>query len=251
MPKRILLIPVMLVLTPLTALSQEPSENDARADSTTASGFPGKFSGNVGFVTDYTFRGISQTREKPAIQGGIDYTHPTGVYVGVWGSSIDFNDTDHASLEVDGYGGYAYSYEDWTIDGRFTYYAYAGADTVFYYNYFEVSGSLAYDFGIPKLTASVNYSPDNFGESGTAIYYALSTKIPLVYGFGLNGHVGRQTIDDELRFGLPSYTDWAAGVTYDWRGFTTSIQYVDTDLDKNQCADGCDAKGIVSVSYAF
>lgn len=229
----------------------EPEVATPAAPAESAYGFAGKFTGNVGFVSDYTFRGISQTREKPALQGGVDYTHPSGFYLGVWGSSIDFNDTDRASLEVDGYGGYTYSVEKWTLDGRFTYYGYPGAKTALDYDYYEIGGSVTYDFGIPKLTGSVNYSPDYFGESGTGIYYSLSTKVPLVYGFGLNGKIGHQSIDDRARFGVPSYTDWSAGVTYDWRGFQLGLQYVDTNLSTAKCADGCDAKGIASVTYAF
>lgn len=227
------------------------AEPEVKKEPESAYGFPGKFTGNVGFVSDYTFRGISQTREGPALQGGVDYSHPSGLYVGVWGSNIDFNDTDRADLEVDSYAGYSYTYEQWTLDGRFTYYAYPGAKVALDYDYYELGGSLTYDFGIPKVTGSVNYSPDYFGESGTGIYYSLSTKVPLVYGFGLNGKIGRQSIDDAARFGYPSYTDWSAGVTYDWRGFTVGLQYVDTNIDKSRCADGCDAKGIASLTYVF
>lgn len=214
-------------------------------------GFEGKFIGNVGFVSDYNFRGISQTRKKAALQGGVDYTHPDGFYAGVWGSSIDFNDTDRASLEIDGYGGYAYSIDALTLDGRFTYYGYPGAKVRYNYDYYELGLSATYDFGIPKVTGSINYSPDYFGESGTGIYYSLSGKYPLVAGFGLNAKIGHQSIDDRSRFGYPSYTDWSAGATYDWRGFTVGLSYVDTSLSKNKCSTGCEPRGIASVTYSF
>ncbi len=268
--KPLLVAAILPLLTPMHAMAEnaKPATPKAKAAKKSAAvsepeaaapapaqenayGFPGKFTGNAGFVSDYSFRGISQTREKPALQGGIDYAHPSGFYVGVWGSSIDFNDTDRASLEVDGYGGYSYIIDKWTLDGRFTYYAYPGAKTALDYDYYELGGSVTYDFGIPKLTGSVNYSPDYFGESGTGMYYSLSTKVPLVYGFGVNGKIGHQSIDDAARFGVPSYTDWSAGITYDWRGFQLGLQYVDTNLSTSKCADGCDAKGIASVAYAF
>lgn len=71
---------------------------------------PGDFSANVGVFSDYTFRGISQTGDEPAAQGGIDYSLDTGVngvglYLGVWGSNVDFSDGDEASVEIDWYGG--------------------------------------------------------------------------------------------------------------------------------------------------
>lgn len=243
-----LLLTLPLVL-PFSAIAQDAKPATDPQENT--SGFPGKFSGNVGFVSDYTFRGISQTREKPALQGGVDYNHPSGFYIGAWGSSIDFNDTDRASLELDGYGGYSYTIDRWTLDGRFTYYAYPGAKAALDYDYYEIAGNVTYDFGIPKLTGSINYSPDYFAESGNAVYYSLAADVPLVRGFGLNAKVGYQSIDDRVRFGVPSYMDWSVGATYDWRGFTFGLQYVDTDLSKTECVDGCDAKGIASVTFGF
>ncbi|HEX9835331.1 MAG TPA: TorF family putative porin, partial [Alphaproteobacteria bacterium] len=65
---------------------------------------PGKFSANVALTSEYFFRGISQTDDSPAIQGGFDWNHEgTGLYLGVWGSNIDFNTGN--SIEIDIYGG--------------------------------------------------------------------------------------------------------------------------------------------------
>ncbi len=68
---------------------------------------PGDFSANVGVFSDYTFRGISQTGDEPAAQGGIDYSLDTGaegvgLYLGVWGSNVDFSDGDEAWLRLTG-----------------------------------------------------------------------------------------------------------------------------------------------------
>lgn len=211
----------------------------------------GAFTGNIGMVSDYVFRGLSQTREHPALQGGIDYVHPSGLYAGIWGSTIDFNDTDNANVEVDGYIGYSRSYDKWTIDGRVTYYAYPGAKTVLDYNYYEIGTNVSYDLDVAKLTAALNYTPNNFGESGNAVYSALSIVAPLPYELNFNAKIGYQTIDDEVRFGYPSYTDWSLGITYEWEKVTFGLQYVDTNLTTAECADGCDAKGILSATYAF
>ncbi len=59
-------------------------------------------SANVGFVSEYSFRGIAQSDEHPALQGGFDVSHSSGLYAGIWGSNVDFNDGDQASVEVDG-----------------------------------------------------------------------------------------------------------------------------------------------------
>ena len=61
----------------------------------------------VGFVSEYVFRGITQSDENPALQGSVDFNHSSGAYAGIWGSTVDFNDSDEASLETDLYAGYA------------------------------------------------------------------------------------------------------------------------------------------------
>jgi len=69
------------------------------------------FSYNVGLYSQYIFRGLTQTREDPALQGGVDYSHSNGFYVGMWGSNISWlTDADaykSSSLEIDIYAGYA------------------------------------------------------------------------------------------------------------------------------------------------
>ena len=62
--------------------------------------------GNVGFVSDYVFNGISQTFRSPAIQGGFDYAAANGLYVGTWASNVSGNQYTNASMELDVYGGY-------------------------------------------------------------------------------------------------------------------------------------------------
>lgn len=85
---------------------------DAPAAAAPAAAAPASpFTGNVMLASEYLYRGIAQTRGKPAIQGGFDYAHPSGFYVGTWGSSISWiGDTypagTSASLELDIYGGY-------------------------------------------------------------------------------------------------------------------------------------------------
>src|SRR5258708_6680655 len=70
---------------------------------------------NVGVVSDYRYRGISQSRLKPALQGGVDYALPDGFYVGAWASTIKWIkdagnivgvDSGNANVELDLYGGY-------------------------------------------------------------------------------------------------------------------------------------------------
>ena len=209
-------------------------------------------SANVGFVSEYSFRGIAQSNENPAVQGGFDISHESGLYAGVWGSNVNFNDGDEASLEVDLYAGYAGEIEGFTYDIGAIYYAYPGADSALDYDFWEGALSVGYDFDVAALTASVNYSPEYFGESGDAQYYALGVDVPLPHDFSLSAHVGYQDIDEEDVFGVPDYTDWSIGLGYNFEGFDLSLQYIDTDLDEpGECSDGCDGRVIFGISRSF
>lgn len=209
-------------------------------------------SANVSLVSEYSFRGIAQSDEGPAIQGGFDIAHTSGLYAGVWGSNVDFNDGDEASVEIDLYAGYSNAYNDINYDLGVIYYSYPGADDSLNYDFWELSAAIGYDFGHFASSASINYSPDYFGESGDSYYYAAAVDVPLPYDLGLSAHVGYQDIDDEAAFGVPDYTDWSLGLGYSYEGFDFAVQYVDTDLDEpSECADGCAERIIFSISKSF
>lgn len=231
---------------------------------------PHEFSANVAITTDYRFRGISQTTEDPALQGGFDYSYtPFGFYAGVWASNLDFAEPtfdtgsgavkDTADLEIDFYGGFSGALPNgigWDIGGL--YYAYPGSDTFTYandYDYFEVYGSLSYDFGSFNVDGGVNYSPDYFAESDDAVYVYGDVGVPLpIAELALSGHVGHQWIDDNATFGTPDYTDWIIGLSRDIGPFTFDVSYVDTDLSNTECFGGtdfCDATAIFTVSASF
>lgn len=208
-----------------------------------------ELSANVGLVSDYSFRGISQSDEGPAIQGGFDIVHNSGLYAGIWASSVDFGDAD---IETDFYAGYSSAIGDVSYDLGLIYYAYPGADSDLDYDFYELSAALGYDFGLFSTAASVNVSPEYFGDSGHAEYYALAVDVPLPYDLSLNGHVGYQAIEDNAAFGTPDYTDWGAGIGYNWEGFDLGLSYVDTDLDEpGDCADGCDSRVVFSIGRSF
>jgi uncharacterized protein (TIGR02001 family) len=247
---------------------------------------PGEFSGTVSFITDYTFRGISQTGEGVALQGSIDYSHESGIYLGAWGSNVDFGANDDADLEIDFYGGYTYEIKGFDINAGMIYYSYPGVEDNLDYDFYEYQGAIAYDFDYASITGSVNYSPNNFGDSGKAAYYMLQLDVPLLknlgivnepvtkaleiiekpvknyglltkaYGFvsdnvGLTAHVGRQLIEKNNTFGTPDYTDWSVGAQFNIEGFDMALQYIDTNLGKADCADGCDSKAVFSISRSF
>jgi len=209
-------------------------------------------SANVAFVSQYSFRGLAQSNENPAVQGGFDISHKSGLYAGVWGSNVNFNDGDEANLETDLYVGYSGSYKGFNYDIGGIYYAYPGADSALDYDFFEASLAVGYDFDVLTTSLSLNYSPEFFADSGDALYYAAAVDVPLPYDLSLSAHIGHQNIEDNAAYGVPNYTDWAVGLGYNFRGFDLSAQYVDTDLkEPSECADGCSERVIFSISRSF
>src|SRR5690606_26058867 len=132
----------------------------------------------------YTYRGISQTLEEPAIQGGIDASLPEGLYVGVWGSSVNFGEDlaggARAQVELDAYGGIAQSVAGFDVDLGGIYYAYPGAGESRNYNFFELAASLGRALGPVSAGLSGAWSPDFYAASGTGLYGAgsLSFGVP-------------------------------------------------------------------------
>ncbi len=218
-------------------------------------GLPGEFSTTIGFASEYSFRGIAQSNEGPAVQGSIDWSHDSGFYAGVWGSNVDFNDGDEAHIETDLYVGYTGEVGGFTYDIGAIYYAYPGADSSLDYDYYEGALAIGYDFDVLALSTSVNYSPENFADTGEATYVAANVDVPLTFmpfETSLNGSVGHQWIDDNAKFGLEDYMDWGIGLTSNIYGFDVGVRYIDTDLKETRdCADGCEERVIVSISKSL
>ena len=115
-------------------------------------GIPGTFSANVGLTSEYLFRGLSQTDDAPALQGGFDYevslAKPVALYLGVWGSNVDFNEgagVDGATIEIDWYGGLRGNIGDTALgwDVGFIYYSYPGAASSLNYDFIEAQAALS------------------------------------------------------------------------------------------------------------
>lgn len=222
----------------------------------------GKISANVGLVTEYFFRGITQTDKAPALQGGLDFAHDSGFYIGTWGSNVDFGEDeppDGATVEVDVYGGWSGELGDSKIglDIGAIAYLYPGADDSRDYDFYEVYAGLSRDFGFASASAKVSYSPEYFGDSGDATYAELGIDVPAGDYFTINLHGGYQWIDENATFGADDYFDWLVGVSFSLIGLDFQVAYVGTDLDDTDSSNpltcfrsDCSAV-IASVSKSF
>jgi uncharacterized protein (TIGR02001 family) len=187
------------------------------------------FAANVGAVTDYRYRGISQSRLKPALQGGLDVGHKSGFYIGTWASYIKWikDAGGNASAEVDVYGGYKFTTGPVGLDVGVLRYLYPNSslpvnpDTTELY----IAGTwgpatLKYSHAVTNLFG--------FADSEGSYYVDLNATFDTgFWGLAVVPHVGYQHVDNNSAF---SYTDWSLTLNKDFgNGFSASLAYVDTD----------------------
>ncbi len=185
---------------------------------------------NVGFITDYTFRGVSQTDAGPGMQGGFDYAPASGFYIGAWGASVhDFAST--GGLELDIYGGYKFQLtDDLLLDVGLLQYLYPNNNNVYLDG--DADTTEAYLGATWKwLNAKYSYTPKYFGTGEAGHYLEANLAVPLSDMFTLGAHIGHNSGDGvELAFG-ETYNDYKIGATASYAGFAFELAYVDTDLD--------------------
>jgi uncharacterized protein (TIGR02001 family) len=212
---------------------------------------------NVGVVSDYRFRGISQTRLKPALQGGVDYSLG-GFYLGAWASTIKWiKDFDGDSdLELDLYGGYKGDVmKDLTYDVGLLRYQYPSNRLTPSPNTTELYGALTYGPATLKYSHSLT---NTFGatDSKNSYYLDLSAGFDVGSGVIVTPHVGYQKIKGPLGDDA-SYTDYSLTVSKDFSGLVVSGAIVGTDADKDFYASPANGKFlgkttlVVGVKYGF
>ena len=186
---------------------------------------------NAAVTSDYRYRGISQTRLKPALQGGADWVNnPTGFYAGTWASTIKWvkDGGGDGSIEWDVYGG-----KRGELGGGVTYdvgglgYIYPSNSLPTSANTFELYGQLGYGPATFKYSHSLT-NLFGFADSKNSQYFDASVNQDVGGGFTLNLHIGRQKVKHNEG---SSYTDWKVGVTKDFGVATLSLAYIDTNTE--------------------
>jgi uncharacterized protein (TIGR02001 family) len=223
-------------LITLTALALGAVAAPALAQDAAPAAAPSEFtiSGGATAVTDYRFRGISQTNKRFAVQGTLGVAHSSGAYIGTWGSSVDDYIANGSDQEIDLYGGYKKTIDGTTVDVGMLYYYYPGshgANT----DFFEPYASVSKAFGPVSAKVGGNYAWKQHGlsygvserEDNAYVYGELSAGVPNT-GFTVTGHLGHN-FDRSFITGGTHYTDWNVTAAYAWKNLTASIAYVDTD----------------------
>ena len=193
-------------------------------------------SGSITLTSDYLFRGITQTDEHPALQGGVEWAHDSGFYVGTWGSSISWlsdSDPDISSqLELDGYVGFRGDVGDsgFGYDVGAVYYWYPGS----YPAGFNKAATTELYAGVTWNILSAKYSyavtdlfgiPDSDGSSNLDVAVGWE----FAPSWTLNGAVGKQWVAGTA--GTASYAFWSAGLSKSFdNGFDIALAFHDNDL---------------------
>jgi uncharacterized protein (TIGR02001 family) len=185
---------------------------------------------NVGVVTDYRYRGISQSRLRPALQGGADFAHKSGLYIGTWASTIHWikDSGGKGNIEWDIYGGYKGTAGPVGYDVGVLRYQYPdnqlnpSANTTELYAAGTVGpATLKYSRSITNLFG--------FADSKGSGYLDLSATFDLGSGYSVVPHVGHQTVRHNTGF---SYTDYSVTLGKDFgNGVSVSAAAVGTDVD--------------------
>lgn len=244
----------VLALTATAFHAPAHAQQDAEVSATQPS-----LTANVGLFSSYRFRGLDQTFGKPAIQGGFDYAHASGLYAGNWNSNVSSGaGYPEGSLEMDFYGGYKTSVGDVGLDMGLLYYYYPGTrlDNAFAgvnrrHPGASASGGVTngelYIAGSWRfLTLKYSHAVTEYfsmpGTRGTG-YVDLSATHDFGNGYVLGAHVGRLLLRDFSYLNADGstydgrYTDWRLGVTRDMSGWIVGLAYVGTNA-QGRCGNG-------------
>ena len=189
--------------------------------------------GGATLVSDYRFRGISQSDKRFAVQGTVTLSHSSGFYATVWGSSIDDYVAAGSDAELDLIAGYRKTFGGTTIDGGVLYYYYPGSNGVDT-DFVEPYISVAQVIGPVTAKLTANYAPKQSAltigsgkEDNLYLASDLSAAIPKT-PISLTAHLGHSYGPSYLTIG-DGYTDWSLGASVAWKNLTAGIAYVDTD----------------------
>ena len=219
--------PILVALT-LSAAAGAMAQTAAPAEPESTLAF------NVGAVSDYRYRGISQSRKEAALQGGVDYADKSGFYVGAWGSTIKWIQDAGAkdgNVEIDIYGGYKGAAGDVAYDVGFLRYQYQGNTLGKVANYVDANTNEVYAAATMGLfTAKYSYATTNlFGNPNSkgSYYLDLSAALDLGEGYSLTPHVGYQKM---ANISDGTYTDYALTLGKDLgNGLSASAAVIGTN----------------------
>ncbi len=263
--------PIAASLIAVSAIAATPAfadETDPPSDVT--------ITGSAAIVSQYRFRGLSQSNNQPVVQGSMTVSHSSGFYVSVWGSSASSNNfidspIDIGGTEIDVYGGFAKELgsSGVKVDVGVYGYIYPGSKNLLVANginqnanYYEIYGSLAKTLGPVSAKIGVYYAPAqkvfnlNFSSPtrhNTYVYTDLSTGIPGT-PLSLHGHLGHTGGGFDY---FRQYLDYSVGVGYTRKSLTLDASMVGTNISRGDLGNSnflyrqAKPVGVVSLTAVF
>ena len=234
-----------------TALAATPALAD---DTDPPSAFT--VTGSAAVVSQYRFRGLAQSDNKPAVQASITLKHESGFYISTWGSSASAGSgpIDIGGTEIDVYGGWTHTWNNgFTVDVGGYGYIYPGAPLG---NYYEIYGSVSKTLGPVTAKAGVYFAPNQevFNYNWTSstqhnvyVYGELSGGIPGT-PISLHAHLGHT--GGGFDWAKP-YLDYSAGASVTWKALTFDISVVGTNVSKTDINSGFGCLGSSSCINYF
>jgi uncharacterized protein (TIGR02001 family) len=210
-----------------------------------------ELSANVAMTSDYVWRGVSQSGEEPAIQGGFDLSHNSGFYIGTWASNIDFD--TNTQIELDLYAGFAKEFENsLSVDVGAIQYFYPGGLAANEYDFIEYYLGLGYSVAGVGLSTKYSYSPDFTATipDASAQYIELGIEYTLPKEIVAAAHYGHSFGN---AFTTPSsYDDYSLGLSKELFGLGLDVTYYDTDSDGSTLyAKNAGSRVVLTVSKSF
>jgi len=238
---------VLIAATLLTTFACGHAVAQESTSATPAADAANELSFNAAVTSDYRYRGISQTRLQPALQGGADFTNkPSGLYVGVWASTIKWTKDagGDGDVEIDLYGGKrgdiaaGVAYDVGVLTYVYPSNHLAQVSGFVNANTTELYAQLSYGAGLVKYSHAVT-NLFGFVDSKNSGYLDLAANPDLGNGIVLNLHAGRQRVANN---GAASYTDYKIGATHDFGIVTGAIAWIGTNAGKVAYASPANGK---------
>jgi uncharacterized protein (TIGR02001 family) len=218
----------------------DDEDDDDDDDDTEDASALGSFNGLMTLASDYISRGMTQTSHEPALQGSLEWSHPLGFFLGVWGSNVHFADST-ASLELDGYAGYGYSFSK-DLSANFS---------VSHLSYFPSDGMNGFDYAVDAswraFRTEVAYSPDWRGQ-GSSWYFQVGWNDSVIWDIKLGFFAGYSVFGSDSS--TPDYGDFRANIGHDFLELEWTLSAVwATQREINDIDTG--PRAIIAVSKSF
>lgn len=208
-------------------------------------------SATVNLTSDYTFNGVSQTGNDPALQGSLDYAGADGFYTGAWASTVDFGSAEDTNAELDVYVGKYFQLDAKTgLDAGIAYYTYHGDSASDTYNYPEAYAKFNYNSSLGNTELNFWYSWDYFGLDAGHYITMVAHTFEVAPGHNVRASFDRSTSSDVNEWswnGNESYNHARVEYMTSYEGFDFNLALEDTNMNM----DSADSRIVLSVSRTF